>query len=461
MATPAWKPTAAGVKQVNTIVIAGTVTATQTVTLTINNKALVITIGAAPTLATVAADIANAWNASSRLDGTGATGSTSNFGGGEYGEFLEMIAASNGVDTVTLTGATAGKPVTLSIAETLTGTATLATVQSATGPNHFDNAKNWDTGSVPVDLDSSIYRNSSVDCKYGLPNGTLSIQVIHYNSMTGNIGLFPINADNPSKPYPEYRARHVLLDDHAGGSTGLAHQFGIGDGAGSKLINVACSCAAANPNDVNYSATVYSTGQATVAGVAPLNLSINLAVPLAAQINILAGTVRTGRQFGVGCNVPTINIGSPGAASAAVVSLENYTGTSFLLNMYGGNVNQSDDGSVSISRGGTWNIRGGNLVIEDMRDAGGNNFVVTNANVIYNASRTIASLSAGSAGVFDLSQGTKAVTITTCDLFEGATLKDPFARGTYTAGVDLNECGLSDVTLDVSVNRRLTLGTAA
>src|SRR6185503_18181163 len=78
----------------------------------------------------------------------------------------------------------------------------------------------------------------SVGFKYGLPNNSKEVTIEHWMSYTGQVGLPPINTENASKPYPEYRQTDVRLDD-AGTGTNILHKFGLGkDGTGSPLINV-------------------------------------------------------------------------------------------------------------------------------------------------------------------------------------------------------------------------------
>ncbi len=108
MATVTWTGNAHSVKQISTVTFAGTWAGTDTVTATINGKDLIVTCGTATTTTALAATaLKEAWEAATRLDGTGTTDSTSNFGGQEFGEFAEITASVSG-SVVTLIGNKAG-----------------------------------------------------------------------------------------------------------------------------------------------------------------------------------------------------------------------------------------------------------------------------------------------------------------------------------------------------------------
>lgn len=262
---------AAALKQIDTVTIAGTWAGTNTCTLTINGKDLVVTIGTGTSTPDVAKAIRDAWNASTRLDSeNGSTDATSNFGGQEFGEYAEVIASidDDATSVVVLTANRAGIPFTLSVADTASGSATQATAQAATGPWHWDNGDNWSGGSAPANDDVVVLKDQSgpnVGFKYGLPNASKEVTIQHWMSYTGQIGLPPINNDNPAKPYPEYRQQYLRLDD-AGTGTNIAHRFGLGkDGTGSPMINLKHTVVKCSP-------VIYNTGTPQVQGLKALNI---------------------------------------------------------------------------------------------------------------------------------------------------------------------------------------------
>ena len=153
MATVRWTGNANAVAQISTITITGTWATSDTVTLTMNGKDITLTLGTDVTTSNVATALQE------MLSGTTQTGTgdhtfsvTDAQAIPEFREFTATVATN----VVTLTGDTAGKPFTITSSESAASTtadAATATSTAATGPNHFDNADNWSTGSVPVDAD--------------------------------------------------------------------------------------------------------------------------------------------------------------------------------------------------------------------------------------------------------------------------------------------------------------------
>lgn len=456
MATVTWIGNAAAVRQIDTITVSGTWAADDTATLTINGKDLVITVGTSGTaIADVAKAIRDAWNAPERLAGTGDPDATSNFGGQEFGEFAEAHASIDPDDTaiVLITAKKPGVPFTLSVAVATAGTgdATEATSQAATGPNHWNNVDNWDTGSVPVDDDVVVFRDSNVSAKYGLPTaGALEAEFIVHQSFTGMIGLYDINTDNAGKPYREYRQTYVILDD-GGTGTALVHTFGLGTGTGSPFINILHTTTASTGPTL--SAVVYNTGTPQVPGGKALNLDLDNQGQ-GGSITILHGSVRLDDFNDTDFNdIATVNV----ANNADVLIRDMNAGMT--LNQSGGNVLIDETLILGMAR--TLNINGGVCEARNIKASGTAAATVTNGTLIWNSNKTIATLIIGTGGTFDAEKDSRAFTASTCDLFQGAKLWDEYARITYTAGIDLNRCGIDDVEVRVGNNRRLTIGSAA
>lgn len=457
MATKTWTGNAAAVRQIDLITVALIWAAADTVTMTINGKDLVVTIGTAGTsTANVAAAIRDAWNATSRLDSEGATDATSNFGGQEHGEFSEVTASidDDSTSVVILTGNTPGKPFVLTVTEVTagTGTATESTSQAATGPNHWNNGDNWDDLSVPANDDTVVFKESNVSCKYGLPTA-LEVTGQIYQSFTGTIGLARMNTDNTAKPYLEYRARTVQLSA-AGTGTAITHTFGVGAGNGSPLINWT------HDGDVGLtvSALVYNTGTPQISGTKALNLEIANSTSVG-SITILKGSVDLAPKILSTQNVATLNIGYTNSQATDCDVTFNANGGALVVTQAGGNVEITDlfamAGNLTIS------MVGGTMVSRLKTSANTVSITIVNATLVWSSAELIDSLVIGTGGTFDLEKDMRAVTISTCDLYEGASLLDEFARGVYSAGIDLNRCGIDDVTVRVGNNRRLTISAAA
>lgn len=399
MATIYWTGNAHSVKQIDTITVANTWAAGDTATCTINGKDLVVTCGSTTTSTTaVAAAIKEAWMSETRLDGnSSSSNATSNFGGQEFGEFREIDASVSG-SVVTLIGHTPGKPFTLTVTESTvgSGTATRAGVTTATGKNHWDNGDNWSGGSVPVDNDAVVFKDSDVSCRYGLPNNTLEVTLQVWMSYTGEVGLPAINLDDPGWPYYEYRQRYVRLDDHGGG-TDIAHRFGLGrDGTGCRLFNLKHSTRKCSP-------VVYNTGTPLVTRVGSKALNI-CCTANTSTITIGGGSVDISSQDGgtsafltltqsggdcravgaiyttngiVSVRGGTCLVGGTGAINSILlrggtVRCENQTGDISAISIYGGILDYASTATITAMAvdGGTFDAR-----------TDGGSFTVTNATI--------------------------------------------------------------------------------
>jgi hypothetical protein len=91
---------------------------------------------------------------------------------------------------------------------------------------------------------------------------------------------------------------------------------------------------------------------------------------------------------------------------------------------------------------------------------------VTTANIDggscrYRSTGTLTTANVGGGGELDFRQDPRARTVTNCDIFQGASLRDPGGTATFTNGIDLNRCRLADVTLEIAEHKRITLGSVA
>jgi hypothetical protein len=261
MATRTWTGAAADIAQTSTVTFALTWAAADSVTVTINGKDWVVTMGTGVVdAATAATTFKEAWNGE-----TATYAYTVNFDVADAGEFDELTATVSSA-VVTLTADTAGKPVTLSqgdvdIGTTAgNGTATLdAELIAATGKNHWDNADNWSGDTVPVNNDDVVFEDGTVSCLYGLDTGIDPNTIVIKQNYTGTIGLPRTNADNENLPYSEYRDTYLKFTDDSGYCDSL--KIGDGDGAGSSRIKI-------DLNDLQLtSTTVRNSGRST--GVMP------------------------------------------------------------------------------------------------------------------------------------------------------------------------------------------------
>lgn len=423
-----WLGGALAIKQVATLVVSGTWATSDTATITINGKDLVLTIGAVVTTTGVASALSAAINATSATDGVIGTESR-NVGGQEIPELKEVLATVNS-STVTLTGKTAGKPFTVSEAVNTAGdgdiTLTLEAT-AATGPNHFDNADNWSGATVPVSTDDVVidHTGSQYDILYGLAQSAVELTSLTItNGYTKKIGLPKLNKDNAQSPYPEYRATYLAIS----ATTLTIH----GDGQGSGRIKL-------NLGAVASTLGIQANGQTAETGVPAI---------------LIQGTTTT--------NIARVTRGDVGFAffdgeSAHLATLE-----------VGYVTNQAGDSTVRCGDGcdlgdATIKQTGGTLVTETANGTGtvtqtggtfyangGAHAAITAAGTVYYSSVGTLTTAVGYAGaVFDFRQATGAVTVTNCSLYRGASFFDPSKRVTITNGIDLQGCALADVSVDL------------
>lgn len=449
MATLRWIGAAGNRPQVTTITVANAWAAADTVTVTIGGQAIVLTLGttSATSVTTVATAITNMINATSRTDDL-ESGDSRTAGGQQIPQWREVEASSAaGVVTITTKEKYTGVPFTIASTEVTagTGTAVAATSQLPTSKWHFDNALNWDSGTVPVDDDVVIFRDSNVSVKYGAAEIEARVEV--WQSFTGNIGLPVINIDDPQFPYYEYRSRYKLFDD-GGLGTALTHKFGIGDGPGSPLINIAFD----STSLLVHSVVVYNTGVPTVQGGKALVMCVNNNSTATGTVTVLNGHVETGYKWFSSPAFGTLNV--PGPAN---VSVGSHTAALSIVQT-GGRL-LIPDGTV-MTNNLTISINGGEMTC-GVSSAATVSCTVANGRLTWNSAETIDSYIGRTKGILDLEKDSRAVTISTCDLFEGAQVLDDNARGTYTAGIDANGCGNDDVVIRVGNNRRFTIGAAA
>lgn len=440
MATLNWIGNAHSTRQISTVTVANTWAAADVATLTINTKDLVVTIGADVTPAQVARAIHDAWNATSRLDSEGATDATSNFGGQEFGEFAEATASidDDALTVVILTAREAGRPFTLTVTETTggSGTATGATAQAATGPNHWDNGDNWSIGSVPANDDTVIFKDSDVSVLFGLPNASKEVTIQQWQSFTGLIGLPAINRWNQSKPYAEYRQRYVRLDD-AGSGSNIAHRFGIGQsGAGSPLINLKHSTVKCSP-------VVYNTGTPQIQGTKALNICCTTNT---STLNIINGFVDFSTQDGSTAAFLTVT-----QANGDSIGISGLHTTSAILTVAGGDLTIAGGAIGSVI------VRGGLLRVENQTGAITIMEIYNNGVVQYLSGATIATLVIFTGGTFDARGDAGGFTVTTVIYYPGGKFLDPYRRLTIGSAFNVYGDLLPELQFGASISSGITI----
>jgi hypothetical protein len=209
MATKRWLGAAQDTQQVDTYEFTDTWAAGDTVTWTINNKALTLTVDGADTdiIAQQAMRMFMAKTPTENL----LSSESRNFGGQQIPEFTELdvkygVSVSGSILTLKWT---AGIPVTISVAVSTVGDGdvTDTAVTAATGKHFFDNADNYEGGVALIAGDDLLLDQPAPDIKYALNNATADISITRTNKSTTSIGL---PAWNPLG-YPEYRQQHLDL----------------------------------------------------------------------------------------------------------------------------------------------------------------------------------------------------------------------------------------------------------
>ncbi len=403
-----WVGNAPSVAQVTTFTVANTWQATDTATISVNNKTVTITIGAVSFSTTdVAAALAAALNSNDTTITTLdlISDETKSIGGQRIAEFREFNAVAAG-SVVTCTALKDGVPFTAVSSEVTGGTGSIADAEStsASGPNWWTAADNWDTGVVPANADDVYFdAGSQADVLYwGTPNDpqTLNIEP----GYRGHIGL-PLNNANG---YREYRARHLPVEfDTAADIFRLA-------GSGRCQLDIKA-----------VSGIVHiESGQ--------VNLMTGIGV---ITLNALGGNIKLGDDGAKACVLGTMNIGDEQGKKATVDISKSCTFSTPVLTIYEGVVTLDAaiaatttlyKGSLTVNSGAqtTIDVRGGSLV--------------------YNGTGTVTTLTIWSGGV-DFSEDLRAKTVTNMNIYKGGYLWDQRGAVIFTNAVDLEDCGIHEV----------------
>lgn len=443
--------------QIDSITVANTWAAGDTATITIGNAPLVVTCGSSTTTTAQVADVIKRAINATRIDENLVADESRSAAGQQIGEFRDVEATIDPTNSsrVLVRSVVAGVPfgtpggnMTATEVTAGSGTVTRASAQTATGPWHWDNTANWSTGAVPVNDDIVVFRGTAHGPKYNFP-AAIEVTVHTYMSFTGPIGLAQINTSN-GVPYAEYRTRYLTLDE-GGTGTALTHLLGMGQGAGSPNIFISHN----SPTTLVVSATIYNTGKSAIPGVKSVNLIIRNPVGTNGVVTIIGGTADLGAQNGLDPSWGTLNL----SGKETDVLVVNQTPGDATVNQSGGTLEWIETKATSGTR--TFNLYGGELTAKDMQGAGNVTAKIYGGTLVWDATKTIATLIVSSAGILDLEADGpgRGFAITNCDLFKGASLLDGFGRGTYTNGIDYNQCTDADVTVRLGQNKRRSIST--
>lgn len=380
------------------VVFTGTWSAGDTVTATINGKALVLTLGATVTLIHVANAFAAMWNGSAVV-----VDETRNAVGNDFTDFDEISASSNGIDTVTLTHDTAGVPFTVAVSDVSAGTATLSSVQSPTGPNFVDNVNNWSGGSLPVNADRIFFDKAANGPKFALTAlAAVTPALVDVSpDATYHIGLPILNATGS---YTEYRPRYLQLN----GATLCRVRYGSG-GSGSPLLRFDFLATAV-------AIEVQGTGSSYESSAPAFNF---LGTNANNTLDVNGGTVGAGFFSGELTTVKTTTQGGGTITCGPDVTLN---GASSTITMSGGTFRAVSALITLTVDGGTAEIDGSATCTTVTINSGGT--------VRWKSSGTITTLSY--AGVIDFSGDRSAVIVTSATGQPGGVMRGA-RRATLTA----------------------------
>lgn len=433
MATRIFSGDAIAIAQVDSLIVSGTIEVGDVFRMTINGKNVDV-VAASTDAATVAVQIAAAWNAST------------------IPEFAEVTCEVTGeFGRMTLTADTPGKPFTVAVDSFediyLGGyddqDFTVSPAVANDGPNVWS-ANNFKTdgirGTIPAGSDLVIFRDSDVDMKYNLDQSEVSADLFLRveASYTGEFGLPTTNEDGDTG-YDEYRPRELHLDFNGLG-------IGSGEGSGSSKLRLKTS-----QNITTF--TVFATGsssddQKTVELLLTSDPTITTA-------NIFSGSVKITDDLlpdGGNAVITTLNI-----ESDADVSLVGVFGGSASTQNINGSAIFTLAAEVVFGPTTTINIRGGTVNSKSADNITNLNIFSGAFNLSPSGDPTIANLIMGPGSVFNTADAIGTVTITNTTLQAGlsgtATISDPNAKTVWSNNIDIGPAKWTDFILDFGPGR--------
>jgi hypothetical protein len=444
LATRYWRGASANIRQTYTITIANTWAQNDTATITIDSVAFVVTIGTLTTTAQVATTIKQAFNGETLTDtSASATVSAADGGAKSIPQFSELTASVSGSVVTLTTNQTSpagliGKPFTVdSVTEATagTGTATGASGVTAVSQYHWNQVDNWSANTAPVDGDTIVFDTGAVDMRYAFNATSIQPAVLtKYKSYTGNVGLAPQNIDNSSKPYSEYRSpTYLTFEDDAGTASTTANlETGEGQGSGRFMVDFAACEATIN---------IFGKGNRADPNI-PCILLKGSAIT---ALNNLAGDCGVAFLSGETSTITTLRNGDGPSSQANTVCSSGLTVTT--VNQLGGTLSTNSAITTGNCYGGSWQHNSGTITALNVY--GGTFYPLGGA--------TITTLTIGSGGTVDCSRGNATFAVTnTVQMYPKSRFSDKSGRSGNLV-FKLNNCTLSDVTIELAPNKTYTL----
>lgn len=406
MATLRWIGNAAATTDVWTIAAPSGTIVSQTYSVTINGNSVSYTAGGSDTATIILAGLQTALAAS------------------QIPEFLELtpvaLPAGGPYTSITLTQKVSGRPTTVSVSTSGAATFSISNTTVATGPNFFDNGKNWSTGSAPANSDTIVFDYGSVDCKYKLSTTLTGIVCSVEQGYSGKIGLPAVNAES-SVRYNEYRTTALTL-------------------AGGTLTIKAPSCSRCNFAFGSNTATVniQATGQRAESLVPVVLLTGGDG---SSTLDISKGDVGVAFYRGTTATFATIRTTYVSSAKSDVKLVCGIGATLTTITKNGGTLTvnsavttltqEVDGGTTTVTAGAitTLNVQGGTL--------------------IYNSTGTLGTLSVSGSSIVTFDQDSQPKTIT-----------NPIQVYGEKASISDNKKVVNSGTLSVTTNRATTINVS-
>ena len=427
------------VPQVDTITVADTWAAADTVVITINAKVLTLTVGTDTDTGEVALAIQEMMSGTTQ---TGTGDHTYSANGTTIGEFAKLTATVL-ASVVTVTGPADGQTFTMSVVATTAGDgdAVEATATTGTGPNFWSLATNWSTGAVPVGADDVFIQGSAVPLKYALDANAVTLTSLTVRAdVTGAfyIGLPDINLDSSTYPHDEYLEDQLKI-------SATTVNIGTGTGGGIKGFRFNTGTNATTLN-------LYKTGTSLYANQPPLQW---VGVHATNALNINRGSIGIACRGGEAATFLTLRVGYiTTLTSDATV----YIGSG-ATHQAGGTIEQIGGDVTSNAAIITLNQDAGTFTL-------GGTATATTVNIggtFYDqSSGTITTVKVFPGGVFDKRQDARAQTITNCSIYKGAKFYDPAGTITFTNPPQFIGCGVEDFDAgDIQLGKNISLAITA
>jgi len=393
MATRTWLGRAGLIYQTTTITVGGTAAAANTYTLTIGLATVTYTATGTDTNATIAQALQTALSSSASPEFQVANYTVSSL-------------------VVTMTANVAGTPYTISQGTTGTGSLSLSTTVANVSPNDVGNANNWSSATAPVNSDSIVFENSSVDAIWNLESAFSSntfAALTVKDTYTGTIG----NPTYSASGFYEYRGTTWTCAQITALTVAQSQQAQ----AGSYKFNVGSNTCGILVTGTDTGGTVenelmWFQGSSSDNTLICNGGSIVLA-PLTGQtaglssLKVTQGTVR----------------GTTGLTFKAATVIDQTGGTVDLSsNVATWKVQDAGSGCNAFSRG--------TMTITTLTFESGNFFCLS--------SGTITNLTVGAGATLNFDGVPDAITVTNCTAEPGATIVDSQGRVTFTNGITVH-----------------------